>query len=1035
MANFDLDYEGSVVQDILDTGKSLEDDGYIFLGTATPSTIPGTPTERVAYIGGPGTYNNFGTTVVVPSGSIVVITYSGSAWSKTVINHSADGYVYAGIATAETNPGTPTGKVFYFATAAGTYTNFGSLVVTQGINILKYNGTAWSQEQLIGIDDEPTDESNNLVNSGSIYNFTKNGLGVLGSETLPEKPSGKNLFNKEKVISGYLNFYGKITELNTACISAYIEVEEQENYSINYGFSSSAWHNVYDENFLYIGHIRSDNTSFQIPENGKYIRLSVNASGIDILQFEKGITSTSYEPYMSMLPDYVKLQNVTLNDIADYTAESITLKFPNFTVWDSLASGVTKNGSVYTFATSAIGNTYIGFKFGSIYDKISGFAGKKIRLTIKFKVAGGYEKLTTDNLQSYPAMVLSDMSNDKTTDVWSFSGIFEVPSSTNNSQIYARFSMSGAVSAATVELLGCYVSVLDDSVNDGDDLFEEVIKLEKELNKEMFVDYTTNYLYAFSKSGTDTATEFYGLKSISKALNSITDNAKGNRYIIIVDGIFHFTNPLDMDSEGGGEYSVAYLKPYVSLQGTGVDKSVIFVDIPSNATYHEDKTWSDYQPIYIECGGECNVSNMTVLGKNCRYTIHLERHLDDNYPVIRNIKDCKVVHYGFEGIVNTGFGHAFGTGMGIRHQWNIENCYIESTTASFAMHSTLGYPTLLQGKVNFKNCKFAKASIVASMYPQDSESYMNFVDCSFEKGLGVTATMNYRVAMYEFGNYATTKMNFGNPALPLYNNATRGKVLMITAVNDGDSISIPNTCSAFPLIISDIVDDSVYVDASGQKVKSGMHYRDGATGFKGFLYAYLDIDDNEATGGRSLATRLGNRVGSTKLLTVNIGSTEKNVFFTEDYSEKDNDYVLGKINSVLSGYAVASIICPAEYFYPLFDGEELLMNDESTPILKGMGVVLTENGVRKALSSDGRIDGIAIDDFGAGQQGRVITKGQIYSYHKRGTSYPITTLEVDNDALSIGDELGISSGQAGYFDSSANVKVLRCVKPDIVEIL
>lgn len=184
MANFDLDYEGSEVQDILDTGKSLEDDGYIFLGTATPSTIPGTPTERVAYVGGPGTYNNFGTTVVVPSGSIVAITYSGSAWSKTVINASlpvsttlgsdnttiptskavkdvtdaintklGEGYLYAGIATAATNPGTPTVKVFYLARQAGTYTNFGCLTLTEGVNILKFNGTTWSQEQLISIAD------------------------------------------------------------------------------------------------------------------------------------------------------------------------------------------------------------------------------------------------------------------------------------------------------------------------------------------------------------------------------------------------------------------------------------------------------------------------------------------------------------------------------------------------------------------------------------------------------------------------------------------------------------------------------------------------------------------------------------------------------------------------------------------------------------------------------------------------------------------------------------------------------------------
>ena len=80
-----------------------------------------------------------------------------------------EGYVYAGIATPSTNPGTPAGKVFYIALQAGTYTNFSSLTVTQGITILKYNGTAWSKEQLVAIDDVPTAGSNNLVKSGGVY--------------------------------------------------------------------------------------------------------------------------------------------------------------------------------------------------------------------------------------------------------------------------------------------------------------------------------------------------------------------------------------------------------------------------------------------------------------------------------------------------------------------------------------------------------------------------------------------------------------------------------------------------------------------------------------------------------------------------------------------------------------------------------------------------------------------------------------------------------------------------------------------------
>lgn len=89
-----------------------------------------------------------------------------------------EGYVYAGIATPSTNPGTPAGKVFYIALQAGTYTNFSSLAVTQGITILKYNGTAWSQEQLIAIDDVPTAGSNNLVKSGGVLEKIKEDIEI-----------------------------------------------------------------------------------------------------------------------------------------------------------------------------------------------------------------------------------------------------------------------------------------------------------------------------------------------------------------------------------------------------------------------------------------------------------------------------------------------------------------------------------------------------------------------------------------------------------------------------------------------------------------------------------------------------------------------------------------------------------------------------------------------------------------------------------------------------------------------------------------
>lgn len=59
-----------------------------------------------------------------------------------MINSLGVGYQYMGMATPSTNPGTPDQNVFYFATEAGTYSNFGGVVLpAQKLAILCWDGT------------------------------------------------------------------------------------------------------------------------------------------------------------------------------------------------------------------------------------------------------------------------------------------------------------------------------------------------------------------------------------------------------------------------------------------------------------------------------------------------------------------------------------------------------------------------------------------------------------------------------------------------------------------------------------------------------------------------------------------------------------------------------------------------------------------------------------------------------------------------------------------------------------------------------
>ena len=78
--------------------------------------------------------------------------YYDGAWVKMAEYTTLDGYLYKGIATPSSSPAASADKMFYFALTAGTYTNFGNLIVTEGISILKYDGANWSQDKISYMD-------------------------------------------------------------------------------------------------------------------------------------------------------------------------------------------------------------------------------------------------------------------------------------------------------------------------------------------------------------------------------------------------------------------------------------------------------------------------------------------------------------------------------------------------------------------------------------------------------------------------------------------------------------------------------------------------------------------------------------------------------------------------------------------------------------------------------------------------------------------------------------------------------------------
>ena len=70
---------------------------------------------------------------------------------KDMVDSLGAYYQFAGVATPSTNPGNPDQNVFYIAITGGSYTNFGNVVIPNGITIFKWNGS-WTNQILFAGD-------------------------------------------------------------------------------------------------------------------------------------------------------------------------------------------------------------------------------------------------------------------------------------------------------------------------------------------------------------------------------------------------------------------------------------------------------------------------------------------------------------------------------------------------------------------------------------------------------------------------------------------------------------------------------------------------------------------------------------------------------------------------------------------------------------------------------------------------------------------------------------------------------------------
>lgn len=208
-----------------------------------------------------------------------------------IVNVIGANYTFAGVATPSTNPGTPDQNVVYFTSQEGTYTNFGGVVLPAGIHLLMWNGS-WSTQTFFTVDDEPTQNSNNLVKSGGVF-----------VNTLPV--INKTLMIATESQSGYINAAGQLVSHSSSRVYSY-SVTPGLKYCINAMYNSS-WGGFYIINFFdsndnlitHLGYLTSsfngyDNYVVVVPENATVMKVCTHVNYINIY-FVKELGKTPYD--------------------------------------------------------------------------------------------------------------------------------------------------------------------------------------------------------------------------------------------------------------------------------------------------------------------------------------------------------------------------------------------------------------------------------------------------------------------------------------------------------------------------------------------------------------------------------------------------------------------------------------------------------------------------------------------------------------------------------------------------------------------
>lgn len=563
------------------------------------------------------------------------------------------------------------------------------------------------------------------------------------------------------------------------------------------------------------------------------------------------------------------------------------------------------------------------------------------------------------------------------------------------------------------------------------------------------------YVTITANSDLNADADFVGNNAIQEAFDSITDSGPRKIYTIEVDGEFIAKNVDDYIVSSYSSRNKVFFegKNYVNLKGRNRNTCIIRCELPDNIEEIQKidnsfikENYGYYQPVFWVWNGE--ISNITFIAKNIRYPLHIDSSptsIQNNLEL--NVKNCKLIHEGkFGDAVGTAGGNTNGFAVSSGMILNLIDCIFLGRNQAPTIHDNINFE--YPGTVNYINCVWMNSPDTSDfslphigiecLQTNGISSIMNVRNCSIQEGTGLkfaTTSLDTIKGNADCFNFI---LNIDSAPLAQSNANTKCKSLFIKSKSSGESsqVRVDEKSSAFDAIWG-YSEESAYIKLNNncRQQQYGYQYKDGGGGLNGIAIGRRNVTEELVSGEYkySLGKRLGDCSSSNKILTVYIDGSKFSIVFDKNYdttssSEKPlytNDDILNEILDVIGEYADVGFFIPDNEWFPNYSkGVCIKKNNDDTCIKSGMGVVLDDNwGVKKAAQSNGRIDGIAIDDAAPGDSLRIITTGEL-SYDNSRYSILKVESSPSSESITYGTSISISS-TAGVFEVSDSCPVIK----------